>query len=64
LFHTYMHPFCPFSSSHIVLSRIKMAFFLLQITRVYNNSSHWPQYAHNGSIYMKDVGNGVFKVPQ
>jgi hypothetical protein len=63
LFYTYMLPFCPFSSSHTVLSRIKMAFVLLQITRVYNSSSHWPQHAHNGSIHMKDVSTGVFKVP-
>jgi hypothetical protein len=42
---------------------VKMAFVLLQITRVHNNSSHWPQHAHNGSIHMKDVGSGVFKVP-
>jgi hypothetical protein len=39
-----------------------MAFVLLQITRVYNNSSHWPQHAHNGRIHIKDVGSGVFKV--
>jgi hypothetical protein len=41
---------------------VKMAFVLLQITRVHNISSHWPQHAHNGSIHMKDVGSGVFKV--
>jgi hypothetical protein len=42
---------------------VKMAFVLLQIARVHNNSSPWTQHAHNGSIHMKDVGSGVFKVP-
>jgi hypothetical protein len=42
---------------------VKMALVLLQITRVHNNSSPWPQHAHNGSIHMKDVDSGVFKVP-
>jgi hypothetical protein len=48
---------------HFTHCIVKMASVLLQITRVHNNSSHWPQHAHNGSIHMKDVGSGVFKVP-